>query len=410
MTQEVLPQDVPVQPQSVADDFARPFVPAPELLTQEGPQGIRFDFNEGVRVSLPEGKWRVTLRDEETSNILFLQEVVGPCIVASSRKYFVRLSLEVQDPSSNETVFKHVLDLKKKQVLIQLPLGTLGDSIAWFSYVDRFREKHGCELVCMMSELISPLFKDSYKKIKFVTKAEAAEYRPYATYRVGLFFAGDTENHQPSDFRVVGLHKTAAYILGVDTNEMPPKILPQGDRPIPEKYVCIAAQSSSQAKYWNNPHGWRAVIDFLKAEGYRVLCIDKEPVHGTGIVWNHLPHGAEDFTGAKPLTERARFLQHADFFVGLSSGLSWLAWACETPAVLISGMTHPVNEYFTPYRVWNTHVCNSCWNDTRITFNHFDFLWCPRQANTPQQFQCTSSISAEYVIATIKRLIADNKG
>ncbi len=76
MTQEVLPQDVPVQPQSVADDFARPFVPAPELLTQEGPQGIRFDFNEGVRVSLPEGKWRVTLRDEETSNILFF---AGSC-------------------------------------------------------------------------------------------------------------------------------------------------------------------------------------------------------------------------------------------------------------------------------------------------------------------------------------------
>ncbi|MEJ0003708.1 MAG: hypothetical protein WDN30_09295 [Pararobbsia sp.] len=35
--------------------------------------------------------------------------------------------------------------------------------------------------------------------------------------------------------------------------------------------------------------------------------------------------------------ERARWLKHAAFFVGLSSGLSWLAWAAGTPVVLISG-------------------------------------------------------------------------
>ena len=89
-------------------------------------------------------------------------------------------------------------------------------------------------------------------------------------------------------------------------------------------------QSTTQAKYWNNPYGWREIIRFLKDAGYRVVCIDRSPVHGQGLVWNHIPHGVEDETGDRPLAERARWLRHADFFVGLSSGLAWLAWAAAT--------------------------------------------------------------------------------
>ncbi|MEB3037479.1 glycosyltransferase family 9 protein, partial [Capnocytophaga ochracea] len=95
---------------------------------------------------------------------------------------------------------------------------------------------------------------------------------------------------------------------------------------------------------WNNPDGWRLVVRYLKEIGYRVICIDQKPVHGTGLMWNHIPHGVEDETGNRPLSERARWLRHADFFVGLSSGLSWLAWAMGTPVVMISGFTSATNE------------------------------------------------------------------
>ena len=100
-------------------------------------------------------------------------------------------------------------------------------------------------------------------------------------------------------------------------------------------------QSTTQSKYWNNPTGWHEIVAFLKEAGYRVICIDQKRVHGTGLVWNHIPHGAEDETGDQPLAERARWLKHAEFFVGLSSGLSWLAWAAGTPVVMISGFHAP---------------------------------------------------------------------
>jgi autotransporter strand-loop-strand O-heptosyltransferase len=250
------------------------------------------------------------------------------------------------------------------------------------------------------------LLRPSYPDIAFLAHDEVEPDKYYATYSLGLFFDDQDNNWQPCDFRQVGLHRTAGYILGVDPEETPPRIaVPEDDaRPLAEPYVCIAAQSTTQCKYWNNPYGWREVVAFLKASGYRVVCIDQKPVHGTGIVWNHIPHGADDETGDRPLQERARWLRHADFFIGLSSGLAWLPWAVGTPVVLISGFTHPINEFATPYRVINWHTCNSCWNDPQHRFDHHDFLWCPRHKDTPRQFECTRLITARQVIDTVRRI------
>jgi len=60
-----------------------------------------------------------------------------------------------------------------------------------------------------------------------------------------------------------------------------------------------------------------------------VICIDRERVHGAGLAYTHIPHGAEDETGERLLEERARWLRHASAFIGVSSGLAWLAWAVQ---------------------------------------------------------------------------------
>jgi autotransporter strand-loop-strand O-heptosyltransferase len=394
---------------------SRPAFPSPAgLPTQQGTHGIRFDFNFGARVVLPEratGSWRVQLRDLDTGNVLFNTNNKG-AFVNSAKRYFVRFDIkisELDEAGSATLVLTHEFDARDRDVLIQFPVGTLGDILAWFPYAARFGELHGCRLTCAMSGLIIPLLRDAYKTIRFVTHEEVVEQKlaetAYATYCLGLFFDDAQNTFQPTDFRHVGLHRTAGYILGVDPTEEAPRLaLPDESRPIAEPYVCIAVQSTTQCKYWNNPEGWREVIAFLKARGYRVICIDQKPVHGADLVWNHIPHGAEDETGDIPLAERARWLRHATAFVGLSSGLSWLAWAAGTPVVLISGFTHPTNEFTTPYRVMNWHTCNSCWNDVRVRFDHKDFLWCPRHAGTPRQFECTRLITADHVIATLKRI------
>jgi autotransporter strand-loop-strand O-heptosyltransferase len=384
--------------------------PAPAaIFTQSGSHGIRFDFNLGARIAVPIGQsWHVRLSDQDTGNVLFEKDISkSGAVIASSKRYFVRFKMEVWNDGA--LVFSHDYSARGQKVMVQFPIGTLGDTLGWFPYAVRFQEQHGCELTCAMSGLIIPLFKEAYPHIRFVTHEEVAEQKlaeeMYATYSMGLFFDDSACVHQPVDFRHVGLHRTAAYILGVDPVEKRPTIrLEDETRPIPEAYVVIAVQASSQCKVWNNPKGWRDVVQFFKASGYRVICIDKEPVHGQGLVWTHIPNGAEDQTGDRPLTERARWLKHADAFVGLSSGLAWLAWSLDVPAVVISGFTTADNEFHTPYRVINYHACNGCWNDPKLRFDHKDFLWCPRHAGTARQFECTKLITSLQVINAIRRI------
>lgn len=392
------PQTAPEEPPKRAFP-----APAPKPVLQ-GPKGIWFDFNDGCRVGIEDSGQlrRIRLSDIDTDNILFETQIKSGR-VNSSKRYFVRFRIEVWE--GEEKIFQHDYSAADRDVLVQLPVGTLGDTLGWFPYAVRFKEQHGCRLTVSMAEWLIPLFRDTHPDITFVSHEQVKPERYYATYNVGLFFDDKEGVLQPSDFRLVGLHRSAGYILGVDPTEIPPKLaLADASRPIPERYVCIAAQSTTQAKYWNNPTGWREIVEFLKQHGYRVICIDQRAVHGHGIMWNHIPYGAEDQTGDKPLQERARWLRHADFFVGLSSGLSWLAWAAGTPTVLISGFTHPTNEFSTPYRVINYHACNSCWNDPLLRFDHKDFLWCPRQKDTPRQFECTRLITAAQVKAAIRRI------
>jgi|ERR1700722_753361 autotransporter strand-loop-strand O-heptosyltransferase len=380
----------------------KPAYPQPaETPTQEGPEGVRFDFNGGCRMSFAQSAhpWKARLSDIDTGNIIYQTEIVTGRI-NSSKRYYVRFRIEVWQ--QDQLVFTHDYSARDREVLIQFPVGTLGDTLGWFPYAVKFKEKHGCRLTCGMSEKLIPLFRDAYPDIAFVPPEDIEPERFYATYSMGLFFDDKDGLYQPCDFRQVGLHRTVAYILGVDPTEVAPRIaLADDTRPIAEPYVCIAVQSTTQAKYWNNPYGWHEIVKFLKESGYRVVCIDQKPTHGNGLVWNHIPNGAEDETGDRPLQERARWLRHAEFFVGLASGLSWLAWAAGTRVVMISGFSHPTTEFSTPYRVINYHACNSCWNDPGHRFDHHDFMWCPRHKNTPRQFECTRLITIDHVKSTI---------
>ena len=380
------------------------FNPAPVSLETTLP-GVKLDFNYGARVLIPEGNYHVRFTDLGTSSILYDADVSN-ALVTSTKKYYIPFRVEIW--KDGQLSLTHDLDLKGKNVHIRYPVGTLGDILAWFPYAEEFRKKHGCTVYCSMSEKIAALFKPAYPKIHFIKPGTEPE-NCYATYYMGIFFPADDRFHQPTDFRVIGLQLNIPYILGLDVAEQRPVLTPSKKRPIEEPYVCIAAQATSQAKYWNNPRGWIETIDFLKALGYRVLCIDKEKCHGYGRHWNTIPYGAEDFTGDRPLQERVDFLAHADFFVGLSSGLSWLAWGAGTPVVMISGFTLPHNEFHTPYRVINFHVCNGCWTDSSEEFVHADFSWCPRHENTEREFECTRFISSGQVCQTIGKLMQDYK-
>ncbi|WP_321782754.1 autotransporter strand-loop-strand O-heptosyltransferase [Paraburkholderia sp. J94] len=423
------PPPLPSRTQNVSEDqqvsdkqrgraaaaFAR--VDAPAL---SGPEGIRYDFNYGCRVQVPRAGWRVRLHDLDTGNLVFDAEAGAGEIVASRRKYFVRFLLEVFDGARR--VFEHRYDAAGQHVRMVIGSGALGDAIAWVPAIEAFRQRHGCTVSVVMRPYLHALFEAGYPALRFVSETTAqhaadngeagrgtdatfATFSTYATYRVGCYSPYADRDHQPTDPRVSSLQDFASYMLGVDAIERRPNVVvAQPARTIAEPYVCVAAQASTQCKYWNHPDGWRTLVAHLNTRGYRVLCIDRDREYGLPGALNTMPEGAEDYTGERPLQERASLLAHAAGFVGLGSGLSWLAWAVGAPVTMISGFSHPHTEFRTPWRVINFHACNSCANDTRVEFDG-DFGWCPRHAHDAMRYQCTTAITAAHVIRVVDAML-----
>ena len=112
--------------------------------TQEGPRGLRFDLNGGCRVLFPESDrpWRVELRDLDTGNVLFQTELKGGR-VNSSKRYFVRFRLEVWQ--GEEKLISHDCSAAGREVLIQFPVGTVGDTVGWFPYAVNSRSSSPVE-------------------------------------------------------------------------------------------------------------------------------------------------------------------------------------------------------------------------------------------------------------------------
>ena len=129
-----------------------------------------------------------------------------------------------------------------------------------------------------------------------------------------------------------------------------------------------------------------------------------ETSHGITV---KMPEGAEDFTGDLPLIERVNLLAYADFFIGIGSGLSWLAWATGVPVILISGISATWFEFDNPYRVINLLVCHGCMNDTSLPWGEYEK--CPRYRGTDRVYECSKKISARQVIQMINQLLDDKR-
>lgn len=378
--------------------------PEDQLFSQEGPLGIRFDFNEGCRLSLPySGEWTVNIWDIDTQCLIFSQKLDGG-VIQTRKKYYMNFFFEIW--KKEEKVFSHKLNLREKFVLINMDKGGIGDHLAWVAHVEHFRKQHGCNITCLVRNDLEKVFKEYFPDIDFCSSLpERKDF--YATYKVLIFYNDYDLEYSPIDYREVGLVVYAASILGLPLTERRPDFsCITYNSPIAERYVCIATQASSHCKFWNNPNGWLQVVEFLKKKGYRVICLDKQLFSGHGRSWHYIPYGAEDETGDRPFQERIQWLQHADFFIGLSSGLSWLAWAVGCPIIMISGFTAEKNEFSTPWRVLNRNVCNSCANDIRCQLDPTDYFWCPRHKNTEREFECSKNISVNHVLMHINSIIS----
>lgn len=372
---------MPVMEQSV-------FTPKPEIIQN-------FILNPFLEIKgVSESKFKIEFYDEE-GRCHYSENLSINHWVKLNREYFTKWNTKIWE--DGYLIHDYTLDLKGKRVYICLDSSSLGDTLSWVPYIREFKDKHQCHLI--VSTFMNYLFKDSYPDIEFIEPGMVAN-NIYAMYKIGWFYKDDKfdVSKNPNDFRKEPLQKTASDILGLDYKETRPLLnIPKVEK---KKKVGIGLHSTCQAKYWNNPTGWQEVVDYLTSLGYEVVLYSKE---NDGYMGNFHPKGITKFE-AGSIERLIEDMASCEFFVGLGSGLSWLAWACELPVVLISGFSEEYSETtLDTYRVINKNVCTGCFNRYRL--NASDWNWCPDHQNTERQFECTKTITSKMVIDKINQII-----
>ena len=368
---------------------------------------ISITFVKGAKVEINgkvDKRYLVKFIDKKTNNTIHQSHISTNMWTQANYQYFVDYKIEIEDLEDN-TVTEHHYNAENKKVYIHFASKALGDTIAWFPYAEEFRKKHKCEVV--VSTFHNRMFEENYPDIEFVNPGTMV-YNLYAMYEIGWHYNEDETvdyNKNISDFKRIGLQETSSETLGIEHTEIKPKLTYKNTgRFIDDKYVVIAPHGSAHAKYWNHKGGWQAIIDYLNDKGYKVLMITQEPL---GDEWHDSKLGGTltgviDKTGNLPLSDRANDIMNAEMFIGIGSGLSWLAWGLGTPTTMISGFSYAYSEFEDCERISSPKgKCGGCFNRHRL--NAGDWEWCPDHKDTDRMFECTTSITPDIVINSINK-------
>lgn len=259
-------------------------------------------------------------------------------LIIGGRQWYNNWSIIVRDTEYN-ILFTNHFDANGKTVFIKIDAYALGDTIAWIPFVEEFRVKHECNVIC--STFHNNILFESYPNILFVAPNTHID-NVYAQYYIGAKNDGNVK-YSPIISDENPLQKTASEILGLPYKEIRPDLTPVIKHyPKPnrdKKYVCISEFGSTDKKMWKEGlDGWQTVVDYLIECGFDVLVISKEETELKNVI---------NLTGDISLIDRMVDLYYCEFFMGVSSGLAWLAWALGKHVVMISDVTPSDHEFYT---------------------------------------------------------------
>jgi len=283
-----------------------------------------------------------------------------------------------------------------KTVYIHLLSNSMGDTIASTPYVLEYAKKHNVKVYFSIYDPYIFLLKDSYRDIEFVGRNTNIEYDQKIDLDYVFF-----KSVQGGYAEQLGFDNPKYIRPVISISELP--------RPIKNKYVSMGVHSTCQLKYWNHPNGlksqgdslnWNELSGILRKRGYTPVTVEKDEIYGIPPFFNGIPSKSNKQIG-KTLQEAVNIIKHSEFYIGLSSGMSWVAHALGKKVVMISNFTEDWNEFdlsLDDYiRITNKSVCHGCWNKISIehSFDKNDWYWCPLHKNTERQFECHKSITVD---------------
>ena len=340
----------------------------------DGPKvEIKGNYKKEYLVEFIDGEGKVRFSDTITNNMW----------TSCGIKYYVPWTIKI----NGEIVEK--FDITDKNVLISFESKSIGDTLAWSPYAIELMKQRNCKVT--LSTFHNEWFEGSenYKDVNFIKPGQSVDCD--VIYRIGWF--RDKEkgwgnlSSNPIQVNLIPLQQTITDVLGLEYKEVnyglnfKPK-----KRPIKNKYVVFGPQSTAGCKEWVLEN-WIELSKMLKSKGYEIMILSLNKYNIDGVQVNN----------TRDWNEVMNCLHHSEFFIGLSSGLSWMNWALNKTTVMIAGFTQDDHECQTNVIRISNDVCIKCWNDPVLVFDSGDWDWCPVYQNTSRQHICQKSITVSQV-------------
>ena len=327
----------------------------------------------------------------DTNQVLYSTNISNNMWTQCSKEYYVPWLIKINGKEHTR------LNITNQRVLISLESKSLGDTIGWTPYAVEFAKKHNCKVV--VSTFHNDWFKDLeiYKDIEFIEPGTATECVVH--YRIGWFRDDkggwkNFDNH-PRQCNTIPMQATATDILGLEYKELNYGLnFPKKEKPIQGKYIVIGPNATAGCKEWKYEY-WVTLTKLITQMGYQVVSLTKNEFHidNTINMYNH------------PMESVANVLHHADLFIGLGSGLSWLNWALGKHTVMINGFSEKNHEFTSRVTRIMTDNCFPCWTNPNFAFDAGDWDWCPIWKGTDKQHICQKSITPQIVFNAVKKLL-----
>jgi len=274
-------------------------------------------------------EYTVSFYDIESDSLVNQLTVLPDKPLTGDRQWFTKWRITITDSNGNLVAFDEY-SAENETVFIKCDSWGIGDTLAWMPYFEEFRKKHNCKLI--VSTFFNEFFIMAYPDIMFV-KPNTKIWNIYAQYYVGTQPDINTR-YAPSNHLDKPLQRVASDILGLEYKEIRPNIgMPSYPK---QKKITLSEFTSGKDKNWGTTEDWQKVVDLFVEKGYEVVVISKEPTELKNVT---------DQTGDISLDKRALETATSEYHIGSSTGLSWLAWACNTEVFLISDFTPPYHEF-----------------------------------------------------------------
>lgn len=330
--------------------------------------------------------YTIEIYDEKMGTRIYLDKICPSEHIQLFDVYFKLLRITVTNSHDKKIISVTTYDLMRdKRFFIDVDSSSLGDTIAWMGMIDKFAEEH-MNTEVIVTTFHNYLFEKQYPYIKFVPREEVVN-ELWGMVKIGIYY---NKHQNPNDPRTVPLHQVAADILCIKANK-PRKLwidFTPDKRYIDAPYYAIATESTADFKEWPESH-WQHVVDNLK-DKYKCVDVSKNPKKISGTI----------DIASRTLPTIMQYLYHAEFFIGLSSGLSWLAWAMNKKVYMIANFSEPWYE-FQCERFINTDVCHGCFNNPIYRFDRTR-KFCPFHADTESEYICQKSIPPKTVVDKIR--------